>query len=125
MTGGQALRPGGKPVLTTTTEANLSGFDSRHGNYEVMIRGTFANVRLRKPARSRGSRGLQSALPEVAHCPHFLDEEGASIPTQPEAISALSSSLHLSSRVAFTRFTKVIEDVPPTHGVKSFAQLFL
>jgi aconitate hydratase len=44
---------------------DFNSYGSRRGNHEVMIRGTFANIRLQQPARSTASRAASPRLPEA------------------------------------------------------------
>ena len=50
--------PAGKYLLEHgVAQKDFNQYGARRGNHEVMVRGTFANVRLEEPARRRGTEG--------------------------------------------------------------------
>ena len=54
----QGGQPGGKVSdrATASKPTDFNSYGARRGNHEVMVRGTFANIRLQEPARARHRR---------------------------------------------------------------------
>jgi aconitate hydratase len=57
----------------------FNSYGSRRGNHEVMLRGTFANVRLRNRLAPRPSGGERTSLPEGGVTVHLPDGEQMTI----------------------------------------------
>jgi aconitate hydratase len=57
------------------TPAEFNSYGARRGNHEVLVRGTFANIRL----RNRLAADARGALPEGGHTYHLPDGEQLSI----------------------------------------------
>ena len=51
--------PAGKYLIAQGVQPrDFNSYGARRGNHEVMMRGTFANIRLQEPARARHRRRL-------------------------------------------------------------------
>jgi aconitate hydratase len=51
-------------MRTTCTPADFNSYGSRRGNHEVMMRGTFANTRMRKLASVEKEGGFTRHVPD-------------------------------------------------------------
>jgi aconitate hydratase len=68
--------PAGRYLLDHGVEfADFNSYGARRGNHEVMVRGTFANIRLRNLLRGEG----REALPEGGFTRHWPDGEQMAI----------------------------------------------
>ena len=76
----KADSPAGKYLIEHgVAVADFNQYGSRRGNHEVMVRGTFANVRLQQPARA-GHRGRRDAAPARRRADDDLRRLASSMP---------------------------------------------
>jgi aconitate hydratase len=67
----KAASPAGKYLLERqVSEANFNQYGTRRGNHEVMMRGTFANIRIKNYIRQKDSH-----VPEGGYTKHWPDGE--------------------------------------------------
>ena len=65
----QADSPAGKWLIAHGVEPrDFNSYGARRGNHEVMMRGTFANIRLQEPARARHRGRLDDAAARRTRC---------------------------------------------------------
>ena len=54
------------------TQANFNSYGSRRGNHEVMMRGTFANIRIRNEMLKNVEGGMTKHPPDGEEMPIFV-----------------------------------------------------